>query len=99
MSVDSANGSAPLVHALHASGRLAAVIIGSSVALLSLFNNTPVWVASFRGTVALGAVIAATSIGSWFTLRAWVTPPEPDTDEDKPENGEGTSFEASNTAT
>ncbi len=93
MSVDSANGSAPLVHALHASGRRFAVIIGSSVALLSLFNDTPVWVASFRGAMALGAVLAATSIGSWFTRRAWVSPPEPEPDES--EDAEGAPQEAS----
>lgn len=96
MSVDSANGSAPLVYALNASGRRVAVVIGSSVALLSLFNNTPVWVASFRGTVALGAVIVATSIGSWFTRRAWIAPPELDADE--PEDDEGEFAKAPNTA-
>ena len=92
MFVDSSNGSAPLVHALQTSGRRMAAIIGSSVALLSMFNDTPVRVASLRGAIAMGAVLTVTSVGCWFVRGAWVTPPEPEAAET--EDGESDTTDA-----
>lgn len=78
MVVDSASGPSSLVRALRASGRQYAVACGSFVALLSLFNNTPVHVASMRGAIAWGSLLLAVSAGIWFAERAWPPPPSED---------------------
>lgn len=67
--VDSAVGPDALIQAWLASGRRFAVVIGSTVALLSLLGDTPVRIASFRGAIALGTVLALTNAGAWLLPR------------------------------
>ncbi|MEM6567885.1 MAG: hypothetical protein AAF957_05715 [Planctomycetota bacterium] len=81
MFVDSAGGPGPLVQAWLASGRQLAVTVGSMVALVSLFADAPVRIASLRGAIAWGAVLALVSAGSWITPRVFQARPEAD-DED-----------------
>ena len=75
MAVDSAFGPSLLVHAMRASGRQYAVACGALVALLSLFNDTPVRIASLRGVITWGALLLVVSAGIWFAERAWPEPP------------------------
>lgn len=83
MQVDSSLGPRPLVLAWRASGLRLAVAAGASVALLSLFGDTPVRIASLRGAIAWAAVLAVTSLGSAFAARAWQAPPvEPEAERD-----------------
>ena len=58
--VDKSTGEIRLQPALPALGRCAAVFGGALIALLSLLQHTPVWVASLRGGL------------TWFVL-AWVS--------------------------
>jgi hypothetical protein len=71
MNVDSAIGPGPLVRAWLASGRSLAVTVGSAVALISLLNDAPVRIASLRGAIAWGAVLALVGVGSWITPRVF----------------------------
>lgn len=71
MNVDSAIGPGPLVQAWLASGRQLAVTAGSSVALISLFSDAPLRIASLRGAGAWAAVLALTSVGSWLAPRVF----------------------------
>lgn len=90
MAVDSAFGPSLLVNALRASGRQYAVACGALVALLSLFNDTPVRVASMRGAVTWGALLLVVSAGTWFAERAWPEPPAPEDQESSDEEGAAT---------
>lgn len=75
MSVDKANGPAPLVDAWRASGRQVSVAVGAAAALLSLLSDAPIHVASLRGAIAFAATLAATTVGAWFAERAWTPGP------------------------
>lgn len=63
-----------LVEAWRAVGGQIAVIAGSGTALASLIQHTPVSVASMRGGIAWGAVLAVTSIGAWLAAKTWREP-------------------------
>ncbi|MEM9382766.1 MAG: hypothetical protein AAGB93_22625 [Planctomycetota bacterium] len=78
MFVDSAGGPGPLVQAWLASGRQLAVTVGSTVALVSLFADAPVRIASLRGAIAWGAVLALVSAGSWIAPRVFQARTEAD---------------------
>ena len=92
MAVDSAFGPSLLVHAMRASGRQYAVACGALVALLSLFNDTPVRIASLRGAVTWGSLLLVVSAGIWFAERAWPEPPA--TQDRSVEEEEGTAAAA-----
>lgn len=78
MQADSSSDLGTLVETWRAAGRRAAVAIGALVALLSLASDAPVRIASWRGALAWGAVLAVTSVGAWFAHRTWVEPsPDP----------------------
>lgn len=64
-----------MVHAWLASGRRIAVTVGSSVALISLISDAPVRIASLRGAIAWGAVLALVSVGTWITPRVFQANP------------------------
>ncbi|MEE2939461.1 MAG: hypothetical protein VX460_03650 [Planctomycetota bacterium] len=95
MAVDSPFGPSLLVHAMRASGRQYAVACGALVALLSLFNDTPVRIASLRGVLTWGALLLVVSAGIWFAERAWPQPaPAPDRSTDEEEGTAAAASEA-----
>lgn len=63
-----------LAQAWRALGAQLAVIGGSGVALVSLFQDTPVRVASLRGAATWAAILAFTSVGAWLAPRTWRAP-------------------------
>ena len=65
---------ATLAEAWRAVGGQLAVIAGSGTAVTSLLQHTPVHVASMRGAIVWGAVLAITSIGAWLAARTWRAP-------------------------
>ena len=65
---------ATLVEAWRAVGGQLAVIAGSGTAVTSLLQHTPVYVASMRGAIVWGAVLAITSVGAWLAARTWRAP-------------------------
>lgn len=77
MSTTHSSNPRALEAAWRASGHQAAVVLGSGVALLALFADAPVHIASMRGGIAYAATLIATSIGAWFITRSW-TPAHPE---------------------
>ena len=90
MNVDSAGGSAPLVEVWLASGRQLAVTVGSAVALISLLSDAPVRIASLRGAIAWGVVLALTSVGTWLVPRVFQARPAIEGDERDEEANDAT---------
>jgi len=82
MNVDSAGGPAPLVEVWLASGRQLAVAVGSTVALISLLSDAPVRIASLRGAIAWGVVLALTSVCTWLVPRVFHARPVSEGEED-----------------
>ncbi|MGK0482030.1 MAG: ATP-dependent protease HslVU (ClpYQ) peptidase subunit [Planctomycetota bacterium] len=74
-----------LASAWRAVGHRIAAMAGSAAALLSLFQHTPVKVASLRGALVWAAIMLTTSLGAWLAEKTWHAQPQepaPDPTED-----------------
>ncbi len=83
MHVDSTAGPDAFLAVWRPFGQHMAVAVGSAVALISLFVNAPVRIASLRGALAWAAILCLTRTGCWLLARTWAASQDEESEADQ----------------